>query len=90
MTTTGIATEQHEDAVVARQGNLTHGLRKEEIWSCRFLLVMCFAVLLPVAIMARLSGWRWRPWPSGAEGYRSPFEEARHMAATITGTVFST
>ena len=72
------------------QNNLTHGLRKDEVWSCRFVLVVCFAVLLPVAIVARLSGWRWRPWPAGANGYRSAFAEARHMSATIAGTVFST
>ena len=67
---------------------LTHGLRKDEIWSCRFIWLVCFAVLLPVAIVARLSGWRWRPWPAGGRNYGSPFEEARKLSATIAGTVF--
>ena len=72
------------------QKAITHGLRKDEVWSCRFLLLVCFAFLLPVALVARLSGWRWRPWPAGRHGYRSAIQEARLMATTIAGTVFST
>ena len=68
---------------------LTHGLRKDEVWSCRFIWLVCFAVLLPVAIVARLSGWRWRPWPADADGYRSVFKEALRKSATVAGTVFS-
>ena len=68
---------------------LTHGLRKDEVWSCRFIWLVCFAVLLPVAIVARLSGWRWRPWPAGANGYRSVVREALRKSATVAGTVFS-
>ncbi len=69
--------------------SLMHGLRKDEIWSCRFLLLVCFTVLLPIAILARLSGWRWRPWPAGTDGYRSPIQEAKAVSETIAGTVFS-
>jgi len=69
--------------------NLTHGLRKEEIWSCRFIWLVCFMVLLPIAIVARLSGWRWKPWPERASGYRSPAAEAKAMSDTVAGTVFS-
>ena len=72
------------------ENRLTHGLRKDEVWSCRFVWMVCFAVLLPVAIVARLSGWRWRPWPAGGRnGYGSPFQEANKLSATIAGTVFS-
>ena len=69
--------------------SLMHGLRKDEIWSCRFLLLVCFAVLLPIAFVARLSGWRWKPWPAGDEGYRSPIQEAKAAAVTIAGAAFS-
>jgi hypothetical protein len=52
--------------------------------------MVCFAVLLPVAVVARLSGWRWRPWPAGGrKGYGSPLQEANKLSATIAGTVFS-
>lgn len=69
--------------------NLTHGLRKDEVYSCRFIWLVCFAVLLPVAIVARLSGWRWQPWPASANGYGSAIKEAKSMSATIAGTVLS-
>jgi hypothetical protein len=52
--------------------------------------MVCFAVLLPVAVIARLSGWRWRPWPAGGrKGYGSPIQEATKLSATIAGTAFS-
>ena len=35
--------------------------------------------------VARLSGWRWRPWPAGSDGYRSPITEAKMMSETIAG-----
>jgi len=68
--------------------NLTHGLRKDEIWSCRLLWLVCFSVLLPLAVVARLSGWRFRPWPHKADG-RSAIREASAMSETVVGTVFS-
>ena len=70
------------------QPGLTHGIRKNEVWSCRLMLVVCFALLLPVALVARLSGWRWQPWPAGANGYRGAIQEARMMAATLAGTAW--
>ena len=79
-----------EEKALATSKTLTRRLRKEEVWSCRIIWLVCFAVLLPVAIAARLSGWRWRPWPAArASGYRSAFKEAKSMSATIAGTVFS-
>lgn len=79
-----------EERDLATSRRLTRGLRKEEVWSCRILWLVCFVVLLPVAVAARLSGWRWRPWPAArASGYRSAIKEAKSMSATITGTVFS-
>lgn len=67
----------------------TRHLKKDEVWSCRFIWFGCFAVLLPVALLARLSGWRWQPWPLAADGRRSVLREARLMTGTIVGTVFS-
>lgn len=78
-----------EESALDTTNNLTHGLRKDEVWSCRFIWLVCFAVLLPIAIVARLSGWRWRPWPARGNGYRSAFREAQRVSATVAGTVFS-
>lgn len=68
--------------------NLTHGLRKNEIWSCRLLWVVCFAALLPVAIIARLTGWRIGPWQRKPKD-RSAIREASAMSEAVVGTVFS-
>lgn len=72
-----------------KHNSLTHGLRKDEVWSCRFIWLVCFAVFLPVAVVARLSGWRWRPWLAQTGRKGSVIEEAKAMSATVTGTVFS-
>ena len=71
------------------QTGMLPGIRDDEIWPCRLLMLTLFAALLPIALAARLSGWRWQPWPSGPNGYESIFRESLTMATTITGTVFS-
>ena len=48
-----------------------------------------FAAALPVALVARASGWRWKPWPPSASGYQGVVREARQAAGLITATVFS-
>lgn len=48
----------------------------------RWLVLVGFLLLLVPAALARLSGWRWRPWPPGREGYRSVVGEAREAAET--------
>ena len=72
-----------------KHSTLTRGLRKDEVWSCRFIWLVCFAIFLPVALVARLSGWRWRPWSASSKGYRSVIREAKTISTTVTGTVFS-
>ena len=72
-----------------RYNALARGLKSDEVWSCRFLWLVCFVALLPVAVVARLSGWRWRPWPARANGYQSAFREAGHMSTALAGSVFS-
>ena len=68
---------------------LARGLRSDEVWSCRFLWLVCFMALLPVAVVARLSGWRWRPWPARADGYQSVVQESRRMSTALAGSVFT-
>jgi hypothetical protein len=77
------------ERMMQRNSNLTRGLRKNEVWSCRFIWMICFSVFLPVAVLARLSGWRWRPWSASSSGYRSVIQEAQKISTTVTGTVFS-
>ncbi len=58
--------------------------------NCRFIEMICFVVFLPVAVLAGMSGWRWRPWPpTSDEGYGSAMGEARSMARLITGIATS-
>ena len=66
-----------------------HSRKREEVLSGRLIAVACFAVFLPVALVARLSGWRWRPWPPGPSGYGSVIAETRSMARSIAGIAIS-
>lgn len=43
---------------------------------------------LAVACVARLTGWRWRPWPPGPNGYGSILHEARDAAENCVATSF--
>jgi hypothetical protein len=64
--------------------------RRFDLRSCRFIESICFVVFLPIALLAGISGWRWRPWPPGGpEGYGSALEEARTMARLIAGIAIS-
>jgi len=56
----------------------------------QFLLMvaLAFPLLLGVALIARLSGWRWQPWPPGRDAYRSVFHEAKAAAETYIGFAF--
>jgi hypothetical protein len=64
--------------------------RRSDIRSCRLIEIVCFVVFLPIALLAGISGWRWRPWPpTDAEGYGSAFGEARSMARLIAGIAIS-
>ncbi len=45
--------------------------------------------VLPVALAASLTGWRWQPWPPGSNGYKSAFREAMLTARNVTSIAFS-
>lgn len=47
------------------------------------------AAVLPVAMAAALSGWRWQPWPPGSKGYQGPLREATLTARNLTSIAFS-
>jgi hypothetical protein len=68
---------------------ITHSRKREDLQSCRFIEAICFAVFLPIALLASLGGWRWHPWPPGPKGYGSVIGEARSMARTIAGIAVS-
>ncbi|MFK7957825.1 MAG: hypothetical protein AB8B96_17130 [Lysobacterales bacterium] len=55
----------------------------------KLIFAVNFALLLPVALIAAASGWRWRPWAPGAHGYRPVFSETRLKAIMLTAMVFS-
>jgi hypothetical protein len=54
----------------------------------RWMVAVALPLLLVVATIGRLSGWWWRPWPPGREGYRSIFSEAKEAAETYIGFAF--
>jgi len=53
------------------------------------LLVAGFVLLLVPATLARLTGWRWQPWPPGPQGYGSIVGEARSAADAYVPLAFS-
>jgi len=55
---------------------------QQEDRELRLMLGVGFVLLLVPATLARLSGWRWQPWPPGPHGYRSIVAEARSAADT--------
>lgn len=69
-------------------GALTHGIGDGDARAFRLLFAICFLVFLLCAAVARLVGWRWRPWPPGPNGYRSVIEEARREANTVVPFAF--
>ncbi|MFK7887294.1 MAG: hypothetical protein AB8G16_10570 [Gammaproteobacteria bacterium] len=47
------------------------------------------AAVLPVAMVASMSGWRWQPWPPGSKGYQGALREATLTARNLTAIAFS-
>ena len=58
---------------------------RDERWFCRLLWILSFVAFLPIALVARLTGWHWRPWAPGPDGYQSVFREAAAIADVIVG-----
>jgi hypothetical protein len=65
------------------------GMTGQELWSCRLLWFILFVSLMPIAIAARLTGWRWQPWSPGPNGYRSCIREADSRANICVGITYS-
>ncbi|MFK8015699.1 MAG: hypothetical protein AB8G17_09695 [Gammaproteobacteria bacterium] len=78
MTSTARHTEQYQ---------LTHTLAGS--MAQRTVYGVSLAAVLPVALAASMSGWRWQPWPPGRQGYQSAFKEARLTARNVTAIAFS-
>ena len=63
-----------------------HGISQGEFWSSNGLWLVSFVLVLPVAALAQLTGWRWKPWiPS----HSSAIREARSAADRIVHLSFS-
>lgn len=61
---------------------------EQEARQFHWMVAVGFVLLLVPAAMGRLSGWRWRPWPSGPGGYGSIVAEARKAAGTYIPFAF--
>lgn len=66
-----------------------HTKKREDLHSYRLIRLVCFTIFLPIACVARVCGWRWRPWAAGPEGYGSVFQEARLMSSTVASLAIS-
>ncbi|MEM6574368.1 MAG: hypothetical protein AAF552_04580 [Pseudomonadota bacterium] len=67
----------------------SHAPRRNEALIGKLIYAVSFTLLLPVALVAAATGWRWQPWAPGARGYRPVLSETRLKAITITAMVFS-
>lgn len=69
------------------------GTEKKRRWGDavieKLVFVVSYLAVLPIAIVARAVGWRWKPWPAGPNGYLPVLREAWATASIITATVFS-
>lgn len=63
--------------------------RSSSSWQGSVLFAVLFTALLPVALLAAVTGWRWQPWPPGKQGYRMFIHEAKIAASVATETAFS-
>jgi hypothetical protein len=55
---------------------------EQETRQYRRMVAAGFLILLVPAAIASMTGWRWRPWPPGPDGYRSFVSEAKEAAQT--------
>lgn len=65
-----------------------HGVDRDDFWVCRLIWLAAFLALLPITFLAMLTGWRWRPWTPGPDGYKSFFKEADSAANVIVGITY--
>ena len=68
---------------------IAHARKHDDLHNGRLISAICFVIFLPVATLARLTGWRWKPWPPGPSGYGSILSETRSMARVIAGIAVS-
>lgn len=55
----------------------------------RLVSGLCFVPMFAVALIARVSNWRWQPWPPGRDGYRSAYREAVNASRTAAAIALS-
>jgi len=55
----------------------------------RWMVAIGFFVLLLPALLGRLTGWRWQPWPPGGAKYGSVVGEAKGAAENYIQFAFS-
>ncbi|MDJ0869971.1 MAG: hypothetical protein QNK03_28020 [Myxococcota bacterium] len=65
------------------------GQRERESRQFDRLIAISLGLFVVVAALGRLTGWRWRPWPPGRDGYGSILGEARSAAETYVGCAFT-
>ncbi len=70
-----------ENLPAARRSTALRALQDDERQFHWMVIVGTLLLLLPAAV-ARLSGWRWQPWPSRPGGYGPVLREAREAAET--------
>jgi hypothetical protein len=72
-------TRNHPYCAASRDGDLHF----------RLVAALCFMPMFAVAVIARISNWRWQPWPPGRNGYRSAYREALNASRTAAAIALS-
>ncbi len=75
--------------IATHQNSAGPAAKRNEAFIGKLIFAVSFALLLPVALLAAASGWRWQPWAPGAHGFRPVLQETRLKAIMLTAMVFS-
>jgi light-harvesting complex 1 beta chain len=63
-------------------------MRRQESIYFHLIFAVTFTLFFVVAAVARLSAWKWSPWPPGPNGYSTVVNEAKSAANTFAPFAF--
>ena len=78
-----------EQVAATRTHRKARGDREARERQLQRMILLGTLVLIPAAALASLTGWRWKPWPAGPNGYESMLREARSAAESYVPLGFN-